>query len=136
MENIKTTPSAHSVADFIAAQPDARREDCHRLIALIQQATQLPPRMWGASIVGFGDYHYRYESGREGDWFVVGFASRKEALTLYTASNWANHPALMDSLGKYKTGKGCLYIKKLADVDEAVLTQLLAACAADIAAAK
>jgi hypothetical protein len=83
------------------------------------------PRLWGRGMVGFGTYHYRYESGREGDWFVTGFAPRKNDLTLYIMAGFDRYEALMSRLGKYRTGKSCLYVKRLADVDEAVLRELV-----------
>jgi hypothetical protein len=83
--------------------------------------------MWGPSIVGYGKYHYRYESGREGDFFLTGFAPRKQALTIYVISGFKAHGALMKKLGKYKTGKSCLYVKRLDDIDRDVLTQLVQA---------
>jgi hypothetical protein len=83
------------------------------------------PRLWGRGMVGFGTYHYRYESGREGDWFVTGFAPRKSDLTLYIMAGFDRYEALMSRLGKYRTGKSCLYVKRLADVDEAVLRELV-----------
>ena len=81
--------------------------------------------MWGSSIVGFGRLHYKYASGREGDWFKAGFSPRKDALTLYLCGGFAPHADLMDKLGKYKTGIGCLYVKRLEDVDQKVLKQLI-----------
>ena len=92
---------------------------------MMKKATKAQPKMWGPSIVGFGDYRYKYESGREGDWFRAGFSPRKNALTLYVMSGFPKHAELMSKLGKHKTGKGCLYIKQLADVDMRVLEQLI-----------
>jgi hypothetical protein len=91
----------------------------------MQQATQAPPKMWGTSIVGFGEYHYTYASGREGDWFLAGFSPRKNNLTLYIMSGFDDYAALLSKLGKYKTGKACLYINKLQDVDLAILRSLI-----------
>lgn len=127
MAELKTKKTTASVEDFLNAIPDAqRREDCFVLAALMQEATQSPPSMWGESIVGFGSYHYKYASGREGDWFVVGFAPRKQDLTLYLMGGLEQREALLSRLGKHKTGKGCLYVKRLTDVDMVVLRELVA----------
>lgn len=96
----------------------------------MQEVTGAEPRLWGSSIVGFGDYHYKYESGREGDWFVTGFSPRKQNLTLYIMAGFDNYDQLLSRLGKYKTGKSCLYINKLDDVDLDVLKELVAQSAA------
>jgi hypothetical protein len=93
----------------------------------MKRVTGAEPRLWGAVMVGFGSYHYRYESGREGDWFVTGFSPRKGNLTLYIMAGFDRYPELLERLGKFKTGKSCLYVKKLADVDEQVLVELIAA---------
>ncbi|MCB0148089.1 MAG: DUF1801 domain-containing protein, partial [Caldilineaceae bacterium] len=98
---------------------------CRTLIAIMQEATGAAPRMWGESIVGFGHYHYKYASGREGDWFLTGFAPRKQNLTLYIMAGFDNYEALLSKLGKHSTGKSCLYVKRLADVDMPVLTELV-----------
>ena len=126
---LKTKATAQSVADFIAAQDSAkRREDCAVLDALLRRVTGQEPTMWGPSIVGYGSYHYRYDSGREGTMCRAGFSPRKAALTLYLMGNLADRQAEADALfarlGKHSTGKGCLYVKKLADVDLAVLERL------------
>ena len=126
MAKLKTTRTNASVAAFLGAiADDARRRDCHAVLQIMKRATSAEPKMWGASIVGFGSYHYKYESGREGDWFVAGFSPRKAALTLYIMTGFKRHTALMGKLGKHKTGVGCLYIKKLADVDLSVLEELI-----------
>ena len=123
----KTQQTDASVEAYFAAIPDAsRRADCEALAALMQKATGEPAKMWGAAIVGFGSYHYKYESGREGDMCRLGFASRKDAMALYGLGIEANAD-LVAKLGKHKTGKGCLYIRKLDDVDAKVLKELLAA---------
>jgi hypothetical protein len=115
-----------SVEDFInAVEDDSRRRDCFAVLEMMRQATGSEPKMWGSSIVGFGDYHYHYASGREGDWFLVGFSPRKQNLTLYLAYDLERRKALIDRLGKVKNGKGCLYLKSLADVDLAVLKELI-----------
>jgi hypothetical protein len=126
MAELKTKPTSASVTDFLAAIPDeARRADCLTLLGLMKRATGAEARMWGASIVGFGNYHYKYASGREGDWFVIGFAPRKQDLTVYLMGGFDRHAALMRRLGKHKTGRACVYIRRLADVDLAVLKELI-----------
>ena len=122
----KTRETKLSVTKFLAAQKDPQRvADCLAVHDIMAEVTGVEPRMWGASIVGFGTYHYRYESGREGDMLRTGFSPRKEALTLYIMGGFPRHAALMARLGKYKTGKSCLYIKRLADVDLTVLEALI-----------
>lgn len=126
MAELKTRPSNASVERFLADIGDSgRREDCVALVELMSALTGEPARMWGPSIVGFGSYHYRYRSGREGDWFLVGFSPRKRDLTVYVMSGFEEHQGLMERLGKYKTGKCCLYLKRLADVDPDILRELL-----------
>jgi uncharacterized protein DUF1801 len=126
MAELKTKPTTVSVSKFLESVPDAsKRRDCKALIQLMKKATKSQPKMWGPSIVGFGDYHYKYETGREADWFRAGFSPRKNALTLYIMSGFPKHADLMSKLGKHKTGKGCLYIKQLADVDTKVLERLI-----------
>lgn len=125
MTKIKTQKTSVSVADFIAAVPnDTRRADAQVIVKLMQKITGKNPKMWGPTIVGFDEYHYRYESGHEGDMCMVGFSPRGSALVLYVLVGEA-YEALLPALGKYKRGKGCLYINKLADVDLAVLEQLI-----------
>jgi len=127
MAELKTRKNDASVSRFIAAvENPARRKDCQELVDLMTGITGSQARMWGSSIVGFGEYHYVYESGREGDWFACGFSPRKTALTLYIMSGFREHDALMKKLGKYKTGKSCLYLKSLDDIDRDVLRQLVA----------
>jgi Domain of unknown function (DU1801) len=129
----KTKPTPAGVEEFVKAVDDEkRREDCLTLIALMKKITKCEPRMWGSSIVGFGDHHYRYESGRAGDTFVLGFSPRKDALTLYLGPGIERFQETLDQLGKHKTGKGCLYIRRLDDVDESVLEALLKRAAADL----
>ncbi len=126
MAKLKTTPSAKSVQAFLnTIADDERRQDCLTVMKIMKQATKAEPKMWGDSIVGFGSYHYKYASGREGDWFLTGFSPRKQALTLYIMSGFSRYDALLRKLGKYKTGKSCLYIKRLADVDLSVLKELI-----------
>lgn len=113
--------------EFLTAtvSDDQRRADCITLIELMQKATGCKPVIWGASIVGFGKYRYRYASGREGDWMLTGFSPRKNDLTLYIVSGFYKSPELMQNLGKYKTGKSCLYLKQLDEVDQKILEQLI-----------
>lgn len=126
MAELKTKPTNASVTRFLASVPDASmRKDCKTLVQLMKKATKSAPKMWGPSIVGFGDYHYKYETGREADWFRAGFSPRKGALTLYIMSGFPRHADLMTKLGKFKTSKSCLYIKQLSDVDTKVLEQLI-----------
>lgn len=126
MAEPKTRKTSASVDEFLAAIDDeTRREDCRTVAELMRAATGAEPAMWGASIVGFGKYHYKYASGREGDWFLAGFSPRKSALTLYIMGGFPRHATLMKKLGRFKTGKSCLYIKRLEDVDEGVLQQLI-----------
>ena len=121
----KTQPTgADADAYFAAIADSARRADCEKLAAMMQKATGESAKMWGPGIVGFGSYHYKYESGREGDMCKLGFASRKDAMALYGLGIEANAD-LVAKLGKHKAGKGCLYIRKLDDVDAKVLKQLL-----------
>jgi uncharacterized protein DUF1801 len=129
----KTKPTPTTADDFVKALDDPkRREDCLALIALMKTITGSEPKMWGASIVGFGDHHYRYESGREGDTFVLGFSPRKDAITIYLGPGLERFQAIVDQLGKCKTGKGCLYIRKLEDVDGSVLANLLKQAASNL----
>jgi hypothetical protein len=123
---MKTRSTDESVDEFLRSIPDdARRRDCRRVLAIMRSVTGEEPKLWGASMVGFGSYHYRYESGREGDWFLTGFSPRKGNLTLYIMAGFDRYGELLSRLGKYKTGKSCLYVKRLADVDETVLRELL-----------
>jgi Domain of unknown function (DU1801) len=126
MAENKTKPTTISVPAFLdACSDEARRADAKALAKLMQKVTGNKPSMWGSSIVGFGCYHYTYESGREGDMPIVGFSPRKAANVLYGAIGFSGADALLNKLGKYTTGKGCLYIKKLADVDLKVLETLI-----------
>jgi Domain of unknown function (DU1801) len=128
MSELKTKPSMQPVLSFISDIADAqRRADCLELIDLMQAVTGHEAVMWGAAIVGFGKYQYHYESGRTGEWMLIGFSPRKNDLSLYLMSGVESHQALLDKLGKYKTGKSCLYLKRLADVDKTVLKKLMAA---------
>jgi hypothetical protein len=126
MAENKTKRTNLSVTTFIDAITDpARRADAKTLIKLMQDASGEKPQMWGPSIIGFGSYHYKYESGREGDMPLVGFSPRKAATVLYGVAGASDCQALLAKLGKHTTGKGCLYIKKLADVDQGVLQAMV-----------
>lgn len=127
MAEPKTRPTGNDVEEFIAAiQDESVRADCADLLAMMAQATGERPKMWGSGIVGFGDVHYRYASGRQGDWFRVGFSPRKRTLTLYLMDGVDAHADLLRDLGKHSTGKGCLYVKRLSDVDRGVLAEIIA----------
>jgi hypothetical protein len=127
MPENKTKPSQLSVAAFIGALPDPiKRADAKALVKLMQSAASEKPKMRGPSIIGFGSYHYRYESGREGDMPLIGFSPRKAATVLYNLLGSSDSAALLAKLGKHTTGKGCLYIKMLSDVDQQVLQALAA----------
>jgi hypothetical protein len=127
MADLKTQPTSADPWDFIASIPDPqRRQDCEAVAKLMQEVAGEAPVMWGDSIVGFGKYAYRYESGRTGEWMKIGFASRKDALTLYLSGGLERNADLLARLGKYKVGKGCLYIKHLGDVDAGVLREMIA----------
>jgi Domain of unknown function (DU1801) len=125
MAENKTQPTTAGVGAFLETCDEARRTDAKALARLMQKITGHKPAMWGPSIVGFDQYHYIYDSGREGDNLVVGFSPRKAANVLYGAIGFEGSEALLAKLGKHTTGKGCLYIKKLADVDLKVLETLL-----------
>lgn len=130
MADNKTRPTDADVRDYLGAiADDARRQDCETLVALMQRVTGKPPVMWG-SIVGFDSYHYRYESGREGDAPLAGFASRKGDISIYLSCDVPAGDGLRERLGRHKMGKACLYVRRLADVDLGVLEQLVAEAAA------
>jgi hypothetical protein len=126
MAEAKLKPNDESVSGFLDKIPDeARRTECYQLVGLMKRVTNTDPRIWGNGLIGFGNYHYKYASGHEGDCFVAGFAPRKTALTLYITAGVERFPKLLAKLGKHKAGKGCLYIKKLDDVNLGVLEDLL-----------
>ncbi|MBL1218917.1 MAG: DUF1801 domain-containing protein [Planctomycetes bacterium] len=126
MAELKTKKTRASVEKFLnGVKDEGRREDCFAILKMMQQATRSEPSMWGSSIVGFGSCHLKYASGRELDWFLVGFAPRKNDLTLYIMPGFDKYGDLLGQLGKHKTGKSCLYIKRLTDVDRKVLKQLI-----------
>lgn len=127
MAEAKTKPTMTSVAAFLkGVQPDARREECETLVGLMKKITKAEPRIWGTGLVGFGTYHYKYASGREGDWPLAGFAARKTNLTVYVMDGVEPHAELMAKLGTFTTGKACLYMKKLSDVNLGVLEKIVA----------
>ena len=127
MATLKTQPNDRDVTEFLASVEDIqRREDCFKLLTLMQEITGETPQYWHSNIVGFGTYHYRYESGREGDWFITGFSPRKQNLTLYIIAGFDKYEELMNQLGRHKTGKSCLYVNRLADIDMKVLRELIA----------
>jgi Domain of unknown function (DU1801) len=128
MAEPKTTRGDRSVTEFLSAVADPRRRaDAEAACALMTEATGTEPAMWGTSIVGFGTYHYKYASGREGDWPAVGLSPRKQALTIYLSAGFDAYEELLGRLGPHSTGKSCLYVKRLADVDQGVLRELVAA---------
>jgi Domain of unknown function (DU1801) len=119
-----------SVASFLQSIEDrGRRKECRTLLALLRAAVPGPAKMWGPAMVGIGDLHYRYASGREGDTFILGFASRKSGITVYLGWSLEPHRKLLNQLGKHTVGKGCLYLRRLDDVDQQILAQLLQAAA-------
>ena len=123
---MKTTLNDGNVHDFLnAVENEKRKKDAFKVLELIQAETGQAPKMWGDSIVGFGQYHYKYDSGREGDFLITGFSPRKTSLTIYIMPGFGKYDDLMSQLGKYKTGKSCLYIKKMEDVDETILRKLI-----------
>ena len=127
MAELKTKENDGDVDAFLAAvENDIRREDCLTVRAMMQRVTGMAPKMWGDSIVGFDRYHYKYDSGREGDFFITGFSPRKAALTIYIMPGYGMFDAEMERLGKFKTGRSCLYIKKLTDIDLDLLEEILA----------
>ena len=134
MAENKTKPTDQDVEEYLSSiEPERKREDSFQILELMKEVTGEEPTRWG-NIIGFGQYHYQYESGREGDWFLTGFAPRKQNLTLYIMSGFDEYDELLDRLGKYKTGKACLYINKLEDVDQSVLKKLVQKSVAHIEA--
>ena len=126
MSDVKTKKNEASVEGFLkSVENEKRREDSFVVLDLMKEVTGEKPTMWGTSIVGFGSYHYKGASGREGDWMKVGFSPRKQSMTLYIMDGFGSYDSLLDKLGKYKTGKSCLYINKLEDVDQTVLRELV-----------
>jgi hypothetical protein len=135
MAELKTQPSDRDVTEFVQSIADERkRQDCFALVALMRDVTGHAPQMWGENMVGFGRYRYTYASGRTGEWFLTGFSPRKQNLTLYIMAGFDQYDELMQRLGKHTTGKSCLYIKRLADVDLGVLRELIRLSAQHMAA--
>ncbi|MFK7760007.1 MAG: DUF1801 domain-containing protein [Phycisphaerales bacterium] len=121
----KTVATKESASSFLKSVPDKYKEDCETLTEMMSSITKAPPVMWGASIVGFGEYHYVYDSGREGDFMLTGFSPRASAISVYIMSGFEHYPELLEKLGKYKLGKSCLYIKKLEDIHMPTLKKLI-----------
>ena len=122
----KTQPTTADVGAYLDAITDPeRRRDCEALVALMSRVTGAPATMWGTGIVGFGQYHYRYDSGREGDMCATGFASRRGDISIYLVADGTDQPALLQQLGRHKRGKACLYVRRLSEVDTGVLEQLV-----------
>lgn len=134
MGTIKTIVNDASVEDFInKVEDDTKKSDSFALLDMFTKITGKKPKMWGTSIIGFGQYHYKSErSKQEGDWPLIGFSPRKQNLTLYIMPGFDDYTELLDKLGKHKTSKGCLYINRLSDVDQAVLEKLIAKSYADM----
>jgi hypothetical protein len=123
---LKTKKNLASVHDFLkAVENEKRKRDSFVILELMKKITKSEPSMWGSSIIGFGSYHYKYASGRENDWFLTGFSPRKQSLTLYIMNGFKRYDEILSRLGKYKTGKSCLYINNLEDVDTVVLEELI-----------
>jgi len=126
MAELKTKKTNASVSAFLLRMADPeQRKDCRTLARMMGKATGAKPKMWGGSIVGFGSYHYEYASGRQGDWFMVGFSPRKQSLSIYLLDWCEGWGTLVGKLGKHRTGKACLYVKRLSDVDVSVLDRLI-----------
>ncbi len=135
MAELKTKPNEASVESFLSSvENEARRRDAFAALELLKSVTGEEPVMWGGSIVGFGSYHYRYASGREGDWPLAGFSPRKRALTIYIMAGFRGCDELMARLGKHRAGKSCLYVAKLEDIDMAVLRELVERSVAEVSA--
>ena len=125
--DLKTKVNDASVTDFLNSVTDEqKRKDSFEILKLMEQVSNEDAKMWGSSIIGFGSYHYKGASGREGDWMIIGFSPRKQNITLYIMPGVERYPALMQKLGKHTTGKSCLYIKRLSDVNVEVLKELMA----------
>ena len=125
---LKTKENDANVRAFIdQVEHETRRADSFKLLEMMQRLTDRPAVMWGSSIIGFGKYHYKYKSGREGEFFITGFSPRKTAMTVYIMPGYQDYSEMLDRLGKHKIGKSCLYINKLDDIDESVLEELITA---------
>lgn len=126
MAELKTRPTGASVTAYLEAiEDESRRSDCKAIAALMARATRARPKMWGTSIVGFGRYRFRYDSGREGDWFTTGFSSRKGDISVYLMAAGPRQKELLARLGRHRMGKSCLYVRRLTDIDIEVLTSLV-----------
>lgn len=127
MAKNKTKETTVSVPDFIDsfADTEQKKKDSYELLTLMQEVTGFEPKMWGPSIIGFGSYHYRYESGHEGDAPLLGFSPRKAAISLYAFTGLKEHEHLLKDLGKFTMGKACIYVKKLSDIDQDALKKLM-----------
>lgn len=127
MSTIKTLVNDDNVTDFINTVTDeTKKKDSFQLLAMLAELTDEQPKMWGSSIIGFGQYHYKSEkSKQEGDWPLIGFSPRKDNLTIYIMDGFVDYETLLKKIGKYKNSKGCLYIKKLMDIDQTILEKLL-----------
>ncbi|MEX0722367.1 MAG: DUF1801 domain-containing protein [Gracilimonas sp.] len=126
MAELKTKKNDASIEAYLRAIDDPqRKKDCRKIHEMMQEVTGHEGSMWGESIVGYGSYHYKYESGREGDWMQVGFSNRKQSISVYIMSGFSKYDALLSKLGKHKTGKSCLYINKLEDIDEQILEEMI-----------
>jgi len=126
MAQLKTAQNDQDVMQFInTVENEQKKTDSLRIMHIMKEITGKEPKMWGSSIVGYGSYHYEYKSGREGEWFLTGFSPRKQSLTIYVMGGLSHHAERLKNLGKYKQSKGCLYIKKLSDVDEDALRDVL-----------
>ncbi len=126
MVELKTKQTDQSVEQFLNSVQDVkRRQDCFTILEMMKKVTGFEPKMWGTSMIGFGNYHYKYASGHEGDMFLAGFSPRKQELTLYIGGGLQRYEVVMKNLGKYRAGKGCLYIKKVEDIDLPVLEELV-----------
>ena len=126
MSELKTKPTDQNVEEYInKVENPTKREDSLKILEIMKEISNEEPVMWGDSIIGFGSYHYKYKTGREGDWFIIGFAPRKQNLSIYIMSGFDRYDELLDKLGKYKTGKSCLYINKLKDVDVSILKEIM-----------
>ncbi len=133
MAELKTKVNNTSVKKFLDTVKDERkRKDCRELSALMRSVTGRNPKMWGTAIIGFGSYHYTYKSGQEGDWMMTGFSPRKQNISIYIMPGFSRYGAIMKKLGKYKTGKSCLYVKNLDDIDRGMLRKLVERSVADM----
>ena len=133
MAELKTKKNEKNVADFLNnLENEQRKKDCFSLLQLMGEVTGEPPAMWGDSMIGFGTYHYKYKTGREGDWFPVGFSPRKQYLTIYILSGFKEFDDILENMGKYKTSSSCLYVKSLEDIDQDKLKKLIKKSVAQI----